>query len=164
MTDTPPSPPVPQPAQAAPEAPKPQEPAAPESTEIDWKAKSREWEKRAKENSTAAARLAELEEAQKTEAQKLSERAEVAEKELAAARHDSLRSRVAISKGVPADLVDRLRGDTEADLAEDADRLLALLQPGKPRGDVAQGPRGNGEPTGDPASDFARIISGQLAR
>lgn len=143
--------------EAAPEAPDAgtaqdaEKPEAPKPTEVDWKAKAREWEKRAKENSTAAARLAELEEAQKSEQQRASERAEAAEKELAAMRLDALKARVALAKGLPADLVDRLRGDTEDELADDADRLLALIQPGKPRGDVAQGPRGedlalNGDP------------------
>lgn len=96
-------------------------------------------------------KLKEYEDRDKTEQQRLAERAEAAERELAESRLDSLRTRVAIQKGVPADLVDRLRGDTEDDLSADADRLLALLQPGKPRGDVAQGPRGedmalNGDP------------------
>lgn len=146
MTDT---------TDAAPEtpaqAPEEAKPKPPQKAETDWRAEAKKWEQRSKENATAAQRLAELEEAQKTEAQKLAERAEAAERDLAAVRLESLRTRVAITKGVPAELVDRLRGDTEDDLTEDADRLLALLQPGKPRGDVAQGPRGesavlNGDP------------------
>jgi len=139
MTDTnqaTPETPAQDPEQPKPEAPK-------KAAETDWRAEAKKWEQRAKENSTAAQRLAALEEAQKTEAQKLAERAEAAEKERDAMRLETLRARVAITKGVPADLVDRLRGDTEDDLAEDADRLLALIQPGKPRGDVAQGPRGD---------------------
>src|SRR5690606_27453783 len=42
--------------------------------ETDWKAEARKWEARAKENSEAAKRLAEIEEASKTEAQKQAER------------------------------------------------------------------------------------------
>ncbi len=104
----------------------PEQPAKPE---VDWKAKAREWEKRAKENSTAAQRLAELEETQKTETQKAADRADKAEKEAAAHRSELMRLRVASAKGLSAELADRLRGDSEDELADDADRLLALLTP-----------------------------------
>ncbi len=118
-----------------------------------------------RERDALAARLKEIEDRDKTEQQRTLERAEAAEKALAESQLDAMRSRVAISKGVPAELVDRLRGDTEADLAKDADLLLALTQPGKPRGDVAQGPRGTaGASGGTPADDFATFITGQLGR
>src|SRR5690606_17969818 len=54
------------PAEAAPqEAP---------AQEVDWKAEARKWEDRAKKNSDAAQRLAEIEEASKTAEQKAAER------------------------------------------------------------------------------------------
>jgi hypothetical protein len=49
-----------------------------------WKAKAREQEKRAKDNAAAAKRLAELEDAQKTEAERAAERIAKAEAEVAA--------------------------------------------------------------------------------
>lgn len=106
-----------------------------------WKEMSRKHEKAAK---AYEARLREIEDSQKSEQQKLAERAEAAER-LASEREGALlRYRVAVAKNIPAELVDRLRGDTEDELVEDADRLLGLLQPPTPpaRGAVDQGARG----------------------
>lgn len=125
------------------------------TAETDWKAKSREWEKRAKANADAATRLAQLEDQQKTEQQRLTERAEKAEREAQSREVSLTRYRVAVAKGVPAELVDRLRGDTEDEIAADADALLALVAtPGTttPRPDPSQGVRSgataalNGDP------------------
>jgi thioesterase domain-containing protein len=66
--------------------PKPNEPAPPNSPgpdpkpETDWKAEARKWEERAKANKDAAAKLAEIEAANQTEAEKAAARAEAAEK------------------------------------------------------------------------------------
>lgn len=116
-----------------------------------WKAKAREWEKRAKENKDAASKLQELEDAKKTETEKLTDRAAKAETRASELESELLRLRVAISKQVPPDLVDRLRGETEEELAADADKLLKLVTPetdGRtapaPRPDLSQGGSGNG--------------------
>lgn len=53
---------------------------APQEDTTDWKAQARKWEARAKENSAAAAKLAKLEDANKTELQKAADRATAAEK------------------------------------------------------------------------------------
>ena len=46
-------------------------------------------------------------------------------------------------KGVPAELVGRLRGETEDDISADADALMALVNaPKAPRPDPTQGGRG----------------------
>ncbi|HEX4811692.1 MAG TPA: DUF4355 domain-containing protein [Nonomuraea sp.] len=101
--------------------------------EVDWKAKSREWEKRAKANADAAAKLAALEESQKSEAQKLQEAKDAAERRASEAEKANLRYRVAVTKQLPAELVDRLRGDTEEEMSADADALLSLVvQPAGP--------------------------------
>ncbi|MFF4779417.1 hypothetical protein ACFY05_42040 [Microtetraspora fusca] len=103
----------------------PQEPAqAPETTpaeEIDWKAKAREWEKRAKENKTAADKLAEIEEANKTEAQKLTERATKAEERATEAEARALRREVALEHRLGKDDAALLDAITD----EDAMRRLA---------------------------------------
>ena len=44
---------------------------------------------------------------------------------------------------VPADLIDRLRGDTEEEMSADADALLKLVKPGGPKPDTSQGSRSN---------------------
>ena len=75
-----------------------------------------------------------------TDIEKATNRATEAEKQLAAAQQTALRQKVALTKGLPADLVDRLRGDDEDSLAADADALLALLKtPTSPRADPSQG-------------------------
>lgn len=96
---------------------------APAQDTTDWKAEARKWEARAKENAPAARRLAELEEAQKTEIQKATERAEQAERELAQTRLDAARHKVAAQHGVPADL---LSGSTEDELEAAAQKLIAF--------------------------------------
>lgn len=83
----------------------------------------------AKANAEAARRLAELEEAQKTEQQKLAERAEAAASRTAELERQNLHLRTALEKGLPLELVDRLRGDTPEEVAADADTLLALVTP-----------------------------------
>jgi regulator of protease activity HflC (stomatin/prohibitin superfamily) len=97
-----------------------------------------------KEAETLRRKLKEFEDAQKTEAEKLAERATQAEAELQALRVESIRSRVALTKGVPADLLEFLTATSEDDLSAQADRLLARLPPaapGRPAGDVDQGVR-----------------------
>lgn len=134
------------------------------AAEKDWQAEaekyrkfSREWESRAKANSTAAEKLAALEEAQKTEAQKTADRAEAAERRAAESERELARYRVAVAKKLPAELTDRLRGETPEELAADADALLALVKASttlKP--DPSQGNRSAASP--DPAQQFADLI------
>lgn len=92
-----------------------------------WKAIARDNEKRAKANADAAIKLAELEERDKTETQKLTERAEKAEQAAVLAERDALRARVALAKNLPPKLASRLQGDTEAEMKADADELLAEI-------------------------------------
>jgi hypothetical protein len=139
-----------------------QEAEAPKPADIDWKTKAREWERRAKDNKAAADRLAAIEEASKTEAQKLAERAEKAERELAAAQSASLRSEIALTKGLTPSQAKRLIGDTREELEADADQLLADLgaasAPRSPRPDPNQGrsPGSGPKSTADSFADFFR--------
>lgn len=95
-----------------------------------WKAMARKNEQRAKENAAAAkenaaaaAKLAEIEDAKKSEAEKLLAKLEAAEQRAAAAEQARIRAEIAQSKGVPADL---LSGTTEEEMTASADRLLAF--------------------------------------
>lgn len=119
--------------------------------EVDkWKALSRKNEGEAKTNRDAAAKLATLEESQKTEAQKLEDRAKTAETALASATLNSTRLHVALTKGLPPELAVRLQGSTEAEMEADADSLLALVKgAGGGSVDMGQGARGNGAPPDD---------------
>jgi Domain of unknown function (DUF4355) len=81
-----------------------------------------------------AAQFDELAEAQKTEHEKLADRADAAEKRATAAEAALLRRTVAERKGLPAELAERLAGSTEEELGADADALIALLpSPGAPK-------------------------------
>lgn len=120
-----------------------QEPHGTEPTEPerDWRAEyekavaqSRKWESRAKENSAAAKRLAELEDASKTDAEKVADavkRAEEAEAKVAdyerRAERASVVSEVAAAKGVDADWLSRMAGDTREDIEANADFLASKL-------------------------------------
>lgn len=126
------------------------EPAVPDpAAEAEkWKALSRKNEQRAKENEAAAKRLAEIEEANKTEAERLQARAEAAEKALA--ERDAkealaaLVAEVAAEKKVPAAI---LRGATREELEEHADTYLSTL-PVIPNAPSADGLGKVGEPIG----------------
>lgn len=94
-----------------------------------WKKHSREQEARAKANADAAKKLAELEESQKSESQKLSDKAATAETRAAALELENARLRVALKHGLTADQARRLIGDSEEELDADAETLLASLTP-----------------------------------
>jgi hypothetical protein len=79
-----------------------------------------------------AAKLAEIEEANKTEAEKAQARAEAAEKRAAELEAKALRAEVAAAKGVPVAL---LTGSTQEELEAAADALIAF------RGEQKAGPK-----------------------
>ena len=114
----------------------PPAPAAP-AQETDWKAEARKWESRAKENSEARQRLSEIEEASKSEAQKLADRAAAAEAKVAQFESEKQQREwvkaVAEATGVPADV---LRGSTLEDIQAHADSLKSHIsqEPDAPRG------------------------------
>lgn len=105
------------------------------------------------------AKLDEIEQANLSDLERAQQEAKDATSRLAELERQSLIQRVAIEKGVPANLVDRLRGDTEDDITADADALMALVNaPKSPRPDPTQGGRGEGtQNTGD---QFANAVKG----
>lgn len=134
-----------------------------------WKSKAREQEKRAKENAAAAVKLAEFEDAQKTESQRLTEAAEAARNDAAQARAEALRLRIAAKHGISDEDADTfLTGADEDTLTRQAERLSSLAQstdnanrPG-PRPDLSQGARDGSATAGDPAQQFAQFLGAQL--
>lgn len=93
-------------------------------------AQSRKWEERSKANAAAAKRLAELEDASKTNAERLADankRAEDAEAELARYRRADERrewaGRVAEKTGVPAEVLASVDADSEGELEKTAESL-----------------------------------------
>lgn len=110
------------------------------------------------ERDSLAQRLREYEERDLSETDKATRRAESAEARAADAEASLMRYRVATEQGIPASLIDRLRGSTEDELRADAEQLLGLLpqqpapdqgadangaqqQPSGPRPDPSQGSR-----------------------
>jgi len=112
------------------ETPAPAEPEATTPSETDWKAEARKWETRAKENSQkakeneeAAARLAQIEEANKTEAEKQAEELSRLRTELESTRTGQLRAEVAAAHGLPINL---LAGSSKEELEASAEALMAF--------------------------------------
>lgn len=93
-----------------------------------WKALARKHEARSKENATAATKLAEIENASKSELQKAQDRAAAAEK--LAQDSDSARYRLlaAAGNGLGPDMVDFLGSGTEDEIGERAKALAAVIK------------------------------------
>lgn len=114
--------------------PDPTSEESPARESTDWKSEARKWETRAKENAKAAARLAEIEEASKSEAQRMSERLARAEERVAAFEKaqqvSAWRDEVAQATGIPANA---LKGSTKEELEEHAATLKSLITPPETR-------------------------------
>lgn len=120
------------------------------------RAEAAKYRTEARANAEAASKLMQLEEAQKSEQERLADRLERAESQAQQAASALMRYQVAISKGLPAELVGRLHGETEEELAADADALLNLIATpdsgSGPRPDLSQGAKApqNHALNGDP--------------
>lgn len=128
-----------------------------------WKALSRKNEDAAKANAEKAKLHDELEEANKTEQQKLTDRAEAAEKKLADREAKdtaaAMAKEIAEAKGVP---MSALRGSTREELEAHADEIAAIL-PKKPPAPSADG-QGEGDKIGDgemSAEDIVKAATGR---
>ncbi len=136
-----------------------------EKSEVDWKARAREWEKRAKANAEAAAKLAELEESQKSEAQKLADAKVAADQATAEARAEALRWRIAAKHGISDEDAELfLSGADEETLTKQAvrlaERVAAESKPRTPRPDPNQGRATEG--SNSTADQFASTVGGML--
>lgn len=117
---------------------------------------------REKELAPLAQKAKELEESQKSEQQKITERAEAAERERDALRLEALRLRIAADKGLSPKQAARLRGSTEEEMSADADELLSEFQasgPRRPQGDADQGPRGSAPAPTDPTKLADAVVA-----
>ena len=101
-----------------------------EQQEVDYKAEAEKWkalsqknEARAKANAEKAKRLDELDEANKTELQKATDRATQLEKDAADAKLEAQRARISAQTGVPEDL---LFGSTPEEIQKAADAAIAF--------------------------------------
>lgn len=94
---------------------------------VKWKSLARKHETTARTNSDAAKRLSEIEDAQKSEQQKLTDRASAAEQRLASMQAQNARLMAAAVHGIPAELVELLGDGTEEQISERAELLAAKL-------------------------------------
>ncbi len=155
MTDPTPDAPATDTPDPKPDAPKPTD------TVDYWKQRSRENEAKAKANADAAKRLAEIEEAQKTEAQKTADRLAAAETAAEEARREALRLRVSARFGISEEDADLfLVGTDEATLVKQAERLAGREAERKKNGNHV--PReGTTPPAGDSSDrEVARALFG----
>ena len=128
-----------------------------------WKAQARENEKRAKANADAATKLAQLEESQKTEAQKLADKATAAEKATEVAKADALRWRTAAKHGISDEDAELfLTGTDEATLTRQAERLTERVTDKRKNGNHVP-KEGTTQPSGRPdeMQAFARNLFGR---
>lgn len=114
-----------------------------------------------KEAETLRLRLQEFEDRDKTEAQKLTDRAEAAERRADEIESRALRLEVAAEKGLSPAQAKRLVGATREDLEADADELLETFKPAdqpSPSVDFDLGTRPDALRSTDPKSaDLAQI-------
>lgn len=134
-----------------------------------WKGLARKHEKQSKSNADAAKELAELKEKDKSEQQKLADKATLEAKRADEAELRALRYEVAQEKEVPKKLMKFLTGSNQEELEESADELLAALKDeegddksdknkGRPREKLKPGATPDEEPTtNDPAALAAKI-------
>jgi len=101
--------------------------AAPAQDTTDWKAEARKWEGRAKENSGAAQKLAEIEESKKSETQKLQEQLAQFQERAATAERDRERLAVIAKHGIPEEYQDLVHGSDPDALAASAAKVQALI-------------------------------------
>jgi hypothetical protein len=143
--------------------------------EVDWKAKAREWEKRAKDNHRLVQQLTPkaqqfdaLEAASKSDLERAQEQITALQQQAATNERQALVASVALEKGLPANLARRLQGESRDDLEADADDLLAQFpqqqstEPRAPRVDLSQGSSSGSRVANDPAQEFASIIRSHL--
>ncbi len=119
-----------------------------------WKALSRQNEAQAKANAEKAKRLDDIEEANKTELQKASERAVAAEAKAAEAELRALKASIAAKTGVPEEM---LHGTDQAELDLSAQAAIAW------RGTQNTAARVGGAETGGGAAKPVQYTRSQIA-
>lgn len=117
-----------------------------------------------KEAETLRLKLQEIEDRDKTEAEKVAERAKAAEDRATQAESKALRLEVAFEKGLTPAQAKRLVGTSREELEADADELLETFkpaepaEPAKPTVDLDLGTRTTAATSSDPRSaDLAQI-------
>jgi membrane protein involved in colicin uptake len=120
---------------------------------------AREWEKRAKANADAATKLAEIDEANKSETEKATERITALEAELAETKAAALRAQAAAEADIPLALI---TASTEDEIKAQVKTLKDWLGDKKPGGNrVPREGRQTNPPKADDKKAFADFLTGQ---
>ena len=124
-----------------------------------WKSQARKWEKRSKENSSAAEELSKLKDSQNMELKEALQKAKTAEEELAALKSTEetreLKTKVAADIGIPEALI---HGTTEEEMRADAEAMVAYFKPKT----GAKVPNPGKFTMGNPSDDPRREVAAQL--
>lgn len=143
------------------------------SEQTDWKAEAEKWkalarkhEKRAADNAKAAEKLQELEDADKSDMERLSSKLSEAEKRAEAAELRALRLEVAAEKGLTPAQAKRLAGSNREELEADADEIVEVFgsADGGKGAVPSRRPKADGTPAGaedrpDPEPSEEEIIA-----
>lgn len=130
----------------------------------EFKRRAREAERARKE---LEAKVQSFEDRDKSEQEKLAERATRAEAELQAARAETLRLKVAAEAGLPAELQEFLTAADEDGLKAQASKLKAVAAAtAAPRtpADLGQGQRGTGKASQLTRAELKRMTSDQIVQ
>jgi Fe2+ transport system protein B len=110
-----------------------------------------------------ARKLDEIEQANKSEAEKLAERAAQAEARATALETAAIRNQIALERGLTPTQAKRLMGATREELEADADELLADLKASRPSAAAsADGQGRQGEPVGSAKQITSRDQLGSM--
>ena len=136
----------------------------PQGDTTDWKAEARKWEARAQRD---AQTLADLKKQMQTlltpeQVADQAQAAAAAAAQATSASQEALKLRVALEKGVPASMADRLIGSTKEELEADADVVLrtmvaAAAPPPPPPSRVPDAGAGTGRAT-PPKHDLNELL------
>ena len=96
-------------------------------TAEEIEAMQRALKKANKEAETTRLKLKEIEDRDKSETEKLAERARELEGNLTSAQATALRYEIALDKGIPKSIASRLQGSTREEMEKDADELLKTI-------------------------------------
>jgi hypothetical protein len=123
------------------------------------RALEREREARREAEKKLKAREEEIEREKLSAQERLERERDDARAEAEKAKVEALRARVAAKVGLPADLVDRLKGSTEKEVTEDAETLVRAY--GQVGGGLDGGPRGTGQSDPNDMNQQIRRLAGR---
>lgn len=127
-----------------------------------WKRESRKHEDQAKANAGAAIELKKLQDAQKSDEQKASEKAREDAESRKTLERDLARARVALKKGLSESQAKRLVGSTEEEMETDAEELLKTFKSSDEENETGAGGGVTRRPAEVVRSGTGKVAAGKL--